>query len=101
MKPSEMSQQLKNKLSNRVEIRKQLGILEHERRLKLQELMKEYDREYYYPKRKELEEACGDHDYIYSHDNGFFHEFYRCTVCGKVDSRQFRSSEDVFGENDD
>jgi hypothetical protein len=58
--------------------------LEKDRRLKMQELMAEYDRDVYFPARKELINECGlvGHSSAGFESNGFGWSWSRCRSCG-------------------
>lgn len=60
--------------------------LERERRNKMRELMDQWDREYYYPKLKELRDQC-DHNWIFSGTNPVGYPIFDCTICHKCEIR--------------
>ncbi len=58
--------------------------LEHNRRVKNEELMREYDRAVYYPQLKALRQSCfqeGHRGGTY-HSNGFGWSWFYCAKCG-------------------
>lgn len=60
--------------------------LQKERREKQKELMAEWERAYYYPKLKELQDRC-EHHYKFSHLGPVGGVWYTCVLCGE---NQFR-----------
>lgn len=66
------------------EIGKKIRELDRGRRLKIAELIAEYDRTIYQPSRKELVEACEaiGHTKGKFHDNGVGWAWWYCSTCG-------------------
>ena len=59
--------------------------IDRARNKKMQELMEEYDREVYYPAKKQLMDDCvasGGHRGGKYHDNGFGWSWFYCGGCG-------------------
>lgn len=62
----------------------ELWKIEHDRREKMQELMKEYDETVYRPAIRELQERCGEKGHVRGtfHDNGIGAYWWYCSNCG-------------------
>lgn len=60
--------------------------LQRDRSKKMQELMKQYDEEVYYPTLKQIQEDClkehGSHAKTTFHDNGLGWSWWYCGRCG-------------------
>lgn len=58
--------------------------LEKERREKMQELMGEYDKNVYYPARRQVIEDCAKEGHVRGkfHDNGLGWSWFWCSKCG-------------------
>lgn len=64
--------------------------IEKARRIKMAELMEEYDKTVYWPARKKLIEECAaeGHNRGRFHDNGFGWSWYYCSKCGTPFDKQ-------------
>jgi hypothetical protein len=72
--------------------------LKKERRLKIQELMKEWDEEYYYPRLKALREECGElgHNWKFGDLGPTGLPWFICHSCGM--QKVIKDDDDLAGE---